>query len=427
MTLHKTPTFQRPFALRPLLVCGLAALPWLVTMPLAVTPQLAYSQAAAGNKALDLLLEQAKTRLQNNQNAEALQSAQQAVTQAGNDYRSHYYLALALMALQRFPEAQATANRAQALAPANAKGAVQALTAEIAKRSGGGQLVEEAQRAANDGLSAKAARLFEQAWQASPDRPELGLKAADLYRDALSMPIDAGRVLWQVANAHPGKPPGQLARDQVAKLQGQLDNQARAWLAEAERQEPVEALKTLDKAEAIAPNLPQLPMARLLASGRGTDLAAVQSAFKGLARNKQASLDNLGKMPRLPEWLKVDAFTVFLDDLFGPEFARKVRQIPEAQAEKQRQFEQRLVKWEVARKEMADQYEKDKVEYQACVSEQHRDYMACIKDIPGTSLLSNSRTWNHVEADRRACRKQYNDGNCDKPEYPKYPPRPTPD
>ena len=428
LALHPVPVqrlFQKTVRQTKKLAFGLWMCALLLSGSAVCLPQLAQAQVASKNAALELFLEQAKSQLQNNQPIEALQSAQQAVSLSANDYRSHYYLSLALMALQRYPEAQAAASKAQSVAPSSASAAVQNLTAEISKRSMSEQLLAEAQRAADEGLSAKAARLFDQAWQASPDKPELALKSAEIYRDTLSQPIDAGRILWQVVKTHSAKPAGQQAREQLAKLQDLLNRQASTWMADAEKQNSAEALKLLDKAEAIAPSLSALPMARLMASSRGDNLEAVQSALKGLARAKQANLDNIGKMAKLTDWLKLDAFNSFLDDLFSTELAQKIRQIPAMQIEKQRRYEERVANWEAENRRLSEKFERDNIDYKACGSEQLRNQMECIKNVPGPSWFGSSRTDAHVEADRLNCRRQHGPQNCYKPEPPKPAPRPT--
>ncbi|MFN7696122.1 MAG: SUMF1/EgtB/PvdO family nonheme iron enzyme [Burkholderiales bacterium] len=264
-----------------------------------------------------LLLDQVKAQLQEGKTQEALQTAQQLQGKAPVDYRSHYYLALAHMGLQRYPEAHAAAERALQLAPANARAAVQGLQAEIAKRSQGGNLIAQAEQAFQEGLNAKAARLFDQAWQASPQQPELGMRAALLYLDPLNQVLDAGRVLWQVAQAHPGHPLGKTAQDRLAPLQGQLDAQARQWLNQAEGQDPSTAQATLARAQGIAPRMPELLQARARLAARGSDSAALQAAIKDLVRAKQAQPRELGMLQGMQRWLQDPAFAQFMADLLG--------------------------------------------------------------------------------------------------------------
>jgi hypothetical protein len=49
----------------------------------------------------------------------------------------------------------------------------------------------------------KAARLYEEAWNANQENLDLGLKAAELYAHKLAQPLDAGRVLRQVRSIAP--------------------------------------------------------------------------------------------------------------------------------------------------------------------------------------------------------------------------------
>jgi formylglycine-generating enzyme required for sulfatase activity len=287
-----------------------------------------------------LLLDQVKAQLQEGKTQEALQTAQQLQGKAPADYRSHYYLALAHMGLQRYPEAQAAAERALQLAPANARAAVQGLQAEIAKRSQGGNLIAQAEQAYNEGLTAKAARLFDQAWQASPQQPELGMRAALLYLDPLNQVLDAGRVLWQVAQAHPGHPLGKTAQDRLASLQGQLDAQARQWIEQAQTQDPSTAQATLARAQGIAPRMPELLQARARLAARGSDSAALQAAIKDLVRAKQAQPRALGMLPGMQRWLQDPAFAQFMADLLGDTLAADVtRWADPAEIERERERE----------------------------------------------------------------------------------------
>ncbi|MFY7864662.1 SUMF1/EgtB/PvdO family nonheme iron enzyme [Roseateles sp.] len=287
-----------------------------------------------------LLLDQVKAQLQEGKTQEALQTAQQLQAKAPADYRSHYYLALAHMGLQRYPEAQAAAERALQLAPANARAAVQGLQAEISKRSQGGNLIAQAEQAYNEGLTAKAARLFDQAWQASPQQPELGMRAALLYLDPLNQVLDAGRVLWQVAQAHPGHPLGKTAQDRLTPLQGQLDAQARQWIEQAQTQDPSTAQATLARAQGIAPRMPELLQARARLAARGSDSAALQAAIKDLVRAKQAQPRALGMLPGMQRWLQDPAFAQFMADLLGDTLAADVtRWADPAEIERERERE----------------------------------------------------------------------------------------
>jgi formylglycine-generating enzyme required for sulfatase activity len=297
-------------------------------MALCLSTQLCGTAAWAqtSGKEQTLLLDQVKTELQNGQNAEALSTAQQMVRKAPADYRSHYYLGLAYLGLQRYSEASAAAQASLDRAPANAQTAVKNLLAEIQKRSQGSGLAAQAEEAYKEGLNAKAARLFDQAWQASPQQPELGLRAATLYQDTLNQPLDAGRVLSQVAQAHPNTQLGKTAQERLAPLQPALNSQAQQWLAQARQQEPEQALQTLAKAQAIAPGLADIPLVRADIAARGNDLGVLKDAIKSLVRVKQATPDRLAPLPGMDRWLQQPELRQFLEDLLGADVAGQVQE-----------------------------------------------------------------------------------------------------
>lgn len=283
------------------------------------------AQAQTASKEQTLLLDQVKTELQTGHNAEALSTAQQMVRKAAADYRSHYYLGLAYLGLQRYDDASAAAQASLSRAPANAKAAVENLLAEIQKRSQGSSLLAQAEEAYKEGLNAKAAHLFDQAWQASPQQPELGLRAASLYLDPLNQPLEAGRVLWQVAQAHPGSQWAKIARERLLPLQDALNNQAQQWLTQARQESPEQAQQTLAKAQGLAPELANIPQAKAEIAARGTDMTRLKDAIKDLSRAKKATAASLGSLPGIDNWLQRPELRQFLEDLLGAELVGQVQ------------------------------------------------------------------------------------------------------
>lgn len=376
---------------------------------------LALAQAPAGRN-LTLLIEQARTQLQSNQNAEALQTAQMAVRQAPNDYRSHYYLGLALLATQRYAEANQSAQKALQLAPAAARPNVQALQAEISKRSQGGDLLKQADQAMAEGLNAKAARLYEQAWQANPSAPDLALKAAVLYREKLNQAIDAGRLFWQVKQAHPNRPESQTASTYLRDLQPLLDEQAKKWLQDAMQQSPEDAWKTMGDIRSIAPNLNGLANAEAIHSARGTDQTRLRQSIKALENLRLASPANIGRLPRMAEWLEQADFDQYLKDLFGNGFPDQIRN---AQRLDQK-YQQDMVEYQRKLDEFNEKTQIRKAQYDKCfyeVIDRRGGWQACREEARDKSLTVNGdntyagkmaicESQNKYQADSE-CRQRY--------------------
>ena len=149
-------------------------------------------------------IRQAKGFLEEDKFLDGLGAAQEAVRAAPQNYLGHYYVAYAQLGLSQYESAAAAANRALGLAPADSKEGVAKLVEAIKLRSQAGGITKAAEEALSEGLNAKAARLYEQAWNAGRDNPELGLKAAEIYMGALKQPLDAGRVLQQVRRVATG-------------------------------------------------------------------------------------------------------------------------------------------------------------------------------------------------------------------------------
>lgn len=123
------------------------------------------------------LVSEAREQLQNERFVEALATAKDAVRANPNDYKGHYYVAMAYMGLDRFDDAEAAVTRSLSHAPESAMPGVQKLASAIKVRRQGTGSLQAADAALADGLAGKAARLYEQAWSAGRDNPELGLKA----------------------------------------------------------------------------------------------------------------------------------------------------------------------------------------------------------------------------------------------------------
>lgn len=202
--------------------------------------------------------------------------------------------------------------------PGSARLAAQdAAAANHAPADGKETVAKAAEEALNEGLNAKAARLYEQAWNAGRDNPELGLKAAEIYIGALKQPLDAGRILQQVRRVATGP-----AGARTATLLQQIAHPLRAQVQELVKQaqasrDPAEQSRLLDQAEEAYPGYPALHQLRARLAAQGSSESAMLSALKGLARNKLATVGLVRSLPNLSRWLDMPAVKEYLTDMFG--------------------------------------------------------------------------------------------------------------
>jgi formylglycine-generating enzyme required for sulfatase activity len=271
------------------------------------------------------LIGEAREQLQNEHFVEALAIAKDAVRANPNDYKGHYYVAMAYMGMDRFEDAEAAVTRSLSHAPESAKPGVEKLASAIKVRRQGSGSLQAADAALADGLAGKAARLYEQAWSAGQDNPELGLKAADLYANRLSQPVDAGRVLRQVKIAAKGSPAADRADAELKKLSGTLRKIAQGYVDAARKQQGTEALRNLQLAEDTDPSYQDIFGLRARIAAAGNSAEALQHAIKDLARRDLAKPQTLANLPRMAQWIEQPAFNEFLMDLLGSEQAKAVR------------------------------------------------------------------------------------------------------
>jgi hypothetical protein len=132
-----------------------------------------------------------------------LNPAQAAQPPEPQSYMAHYYVGRAHLGLEQYQLAAEAADRALALAPPEAKEDVSKLVETIKARQQAVRAAQEAAQALAGGMLGKAARLYEEAWNANQENLDLGLKAAELYAHKLAQPLDAGRVLRQVRSIAP--------------------------------------------------------------------------------------------------------------------------------------------------------------------------------------------------------------------------------
>lgn len=263
------------------------------------------------------LVKQAHQQLQDERFIEGLATARDAVRANAKDYKGHYYVAMASMGMGRFDDAEAAVNRALELAPQNARPAVEKLAGAINAGRQETDRGQAADAALAEGLAGKAARLYEEAWNAGQNNPELGLKAADLYANRLGQPVDAARVLRQVSKAAQGSQAADRAQGELAKLAGTLRSLAEGHVAKAGKQQGAEALQSLQLAEDADPAYIKIYELRAQLAAQGDSIETLQSTIKALARRDLAQPQRLAYLPRIAHWLQQPAFNEFLMDLLG--------------------------------------------------------------------------------------------------------------
>ncbi|MDO8370021.1 MAG: SUMF1/EgtB/PvdO family nonheme iron enzyme [Candidatus Nitrotoga sp.] len=271
------------------------------------------------------LIGEAREQLQNERFVEALATAKDAVRANPSDYKGHYYVAMAYMGMDRFDDAEAAVTRSLSHAPESAKPGVEKLASAIKVRRQGTGSLQAADAALADGLAGKAARLYEQAWSAGQDNPELGLKTADLYANRLSQPVDAGRVLRQVKIAAKGSPAADRADAELKKLSGALRQIAQGYVNAARKQQGAEALRNLQLAEDADPSYQDIFGLRARIAAAGNSAEALQHAIKDLARRDLAKPKTLANLPQMAQWMDQPAFNEFLMDMLGSEQTKAVR------------------------------------------------------------------------------------------------------
>ena len=264
------------------------------------------------------MVTQARNFLQDERYLDALASAKDAVRADPENYQAHFYVGMAHLALEQFDAAAEAADRALALAPEAGKPGVTKLVEAIKTRRSSAGAAQQAAAALADGMMGKAARLYEQAWNAAQDNPELGLRAADLYAHQLSQPLAAARVLRQVLRGGASDNARIRAEAGLWELTGPLHQIAVSQVAAARAaSDPAEQQSHLQKAEEADPEYSDVYKLRAKFAAQGDNVEALQAAITDLARRKLATPMLLAKLPNLARWLDIPAFQEFISDIIG--------------------------------------------------------------------------------------------------------------
>ena len=347
------------------------------------------------------LVDAAREQIRTEQFVAGLASAKDAVRANPSDYKGHYYVALALMGLGRFDDAQPEADMALALTPPTARGDVEKLILVIKNRRGFANNLQQAEAAAAEGMMGKAARLYEQAWQAGRDNPEAAFRAADLYATRLDQLVDAGRLLRQVAGSANGPDVQAKANAELGKLSKSLNQIARTQLANARQQQQsgdaAAAIASLQLAEDANPSDVEIHLLRVQIAALGDDFAFMKKAVTGLARQNAAKPVNLAPVPRMLQWLQQPQFAEFMTDLIGPNLAAETKQRIVTINDDWSQYQRRRIVY-------AEQVAAEENRSRACHASLPPILEQCLKAAPMGGLFGSNEK---KEAHKSQCRETH--------------------
>lgn len=236
------------------------------------------------------------------------------------DFEAAYYVAMAQLGLGNHDAALIAAQQAQKLAPSESLAAADMLISTInAQRgsSGGSGTLAEAEVALADGLTGKAARLYDQAWAGGRGDPDAALKAAGLYADRLGQFADAGRLLNEVARAFPESPAATKAKAEYAKHAAAMANARSILVKRAWAESWPTAEKTLLAASGIEPANIGLHWIRLAKAAEAGDTAGSRRAIVDLAKLGPINLVSLVVLPGMAGLIRDAEFSQFLMDVLG--------------------------------------------------------------------------------------------------------------
>ncbi len=277
--------------------------------------------AVAASPAVSGLVEQARALIREGKPAQAVMKAREAIRVQDDDYRGHYYLALALVALNDGAAAATAIEAAEARAPdAAAKAAVNRL--KDAQRTPVN--AAEADRALADGLYAKAGRLYVAAWESGALTPAKTLVAAQVMEKQLNDVRTAARMYAQVATQSADSAAADAAIAHMARLKPEFAKIVQETLAQA-RQEPVGSASRkhlLEQALAMDANNQEVRIQLINDMAQAEDWPAMQRQFMQLHRqNKLLALLDTGKL-QLGLFQQHEGLNTLLLDIWGPERSR---------------------------------------------------------------------------------------------------------
>jgi hypothetical protein len=297
---------------------------------LAWMPPAGAATAVADNAAL---VARAHDQIKNERFVEGLASAREAARKNPQDYKAAYYVALASLALGRFDDADIAVARARALAPDSARDSIDHLQANIKARRESLGTLQAADAALAEGLVGKAARLYDQAWNADRADSQPGFKAADLYANRLGQPVDAARIL-RVLVADP-KTSG-AADAQLSRIATPLREAAAKSIALGDQSHGEQRRKLYRDAVVADPDSIDGYQKLAAAAAKDGDGDDLKLALKDMSARGRLDLA-LFNAPEFGPWLADSRFQQWMTDLVGASTLAKV--LEDVAAEKERQKE----------------------------------------------------------------------------------------
>jgi formylglycine-generating enzyme required for sulfatase activity len=273
-------------------------------------------------------LQRAETLIAQGSYVEALAAARSAAQVAPGDHRVRYYLAMALLGLQRFDEARQEAQQALERAPAADRPIVEKLLATIDQQGATLTAEADAEAALAAGLAVRAARLFAQAHEADPRKAEAAFRAAELQEKSLSRPLEALLVLRRIEATTTEVATRERARREIERLmpvaRPQIDRliiQAQDAITAGDR---AGASSALDAAGSYEPARREVIIERLRLLALGDDGRALERALMGLAAHQIPLEAVMPVLPRATFWAGQPWLAQLFEDYRGKEFAAQI-------------------------------------------------------------------------------------------------------
>lgn len=164
------------------------------------------------------LLRKAREQLEAEQFVEGLATAKLAIKLRPKDHKGYYYAALALYKADQPEEAEPFLGPCRAYCPPANLSAVERLAKAVTGRKKALVAIKTGDEALAQGLVAKAAQSYQQAWEADDQSPDVALKAAGLYADRLGQPTSAASILREVIARKAPSPAADSAQTKLTAM-----------------------------------------------------------------------------------------------------------------------------------------------------------------------------------------------------------------
>jgi tetratricopeptide (TPR) repeat protein len=314
-----------------------------LALPLAAADAIAYKEA----------LERGKASLTQQKYSEALKHLQDAATADPSRHEPYFLLAVVSYRTGDLKTAETFANTALKKAPEAEKKTVQELIKVIDEKRDFTKLVAAGDEALENGLMAKAADMYRNAYLLFPMQGEIGLKSAELFHRRLGRLLDAA-VLWQKILVSGDKQSAATAREKLVERSSDLQSLFDVQMSQIEefkkRGNPAPLL-ILTEAFPQRPE-PHLHLASLFATKNEVEKVVVHLAAANKA-GLQAFPQNDEFVSLLGDTPSGRQFESFLRDAYGNDVAATMKgrwkkdearrmEVKRVEEEKRRKEEQRM-------------------------------------------------------------------------------------